>query len=310
MRIAHISDLHVLALEGAVPFGSSTSELRATRIYVSAEATMHKSEIVRAIARRPVELEDRPRGHHGRRLQPRARGRVRAGSKRARRRLSGLPPSAVTIVPGNHDVYTAAHAQTALRPRSSSAYLTPTLPSLPGRRIPAGLPDREAARPGRDHRPLHRAAAACRSSRRVASACTSSTRSERSSRSPEVTGADSRVLLHHPFAQPAHWIERSACSKGSPTPRICESCSRRFRAGSAARAPAPARPPQARDHRAATSTPLAQPARRSCTRDPTSAWRASTSTRSATTARCRASTLTATTTRRRFRDSRPTRRDA
>src|SRR5258708_3144238 len=128
MRIAHISDLHVLALAGAVPFrlfnkrATGYANLRFRRNH------QHKSEIVRAIA---SHLSTSKIDHVV--ITGDVSNLALEAEFHAVRSVLGdvlrLPPSAVTIVPGNHDVYTRG----AQKKRRFSQYFAPYLTSdLPG----------------------------------------------------------------------------------------------------------------------------------------------------------------------------------
>jgi 3',5'-cyclic AMP phosphodiesterase CpdA len=135
MRIAHISDLHVLALEGAVPFrllnkrATGYANIRLTRGHV------HKSHIVRAIAARLCASKV----DHVIISGDVSNLALEAEFEAVRAILDdvlGLPPSSVTIVPGNHDVYTRG----AERHRRFSRYFAPYLVS--------DLPNYQTAHPG------------------------------------------------------------------------------------------------------------------------------------------------------------------
>src|SRR5258708_24641153 len=128
MRIAHISDLHVLALAGAVPFrlfnkrATGYANLRFRRNH------QHKSEIVRAIASHLSTSKI----DHVVITGDVSNLALEAEFHAVRSVLDDvlrLPPSAVTIVPGNHDVYTRG----AQKKRRFSQYFAPYLTSdLPG----------------------------------------------------------------------------------------------------------------------------------------------------------------------------------
>ena len=129
MRIAHLSDLHVLALEGAVPFrlfnkrSTGYANLRLKRKHA------HKSRVVRAIA---AHLSSSKVDHvviTRRRLQPRARGRVRGGAT-ASSTTTRACRRARQLVPGNHDVYTRGAAEQAAFAQYFEPYLASDLPEL------------------------------------------------------------------------------------------------------------------------------------------------------------------------------------
>jgi 3',5'-cyclic AMP phosphodiesterase CpdA len=127
MRIAHISDLHVLALDGAVPFrlfnkrATGYANLRFRRKHT------HKSELVRAIA---AHLAGANIDHV---VITGDVSNLALESEFAAVRVIldealGLPPSAVSIVPGNHDVYTRGAARDQRFYRYFEPYLTSDLP--------------------------------------------------------------------------------------------------------------------------------------------------------------------------------------
>jgi 3',5'-cyclic AMP phosphodiesterase CpdA len=127
MRVAHISDLHVLALDGAVPFrlfnkrATGYANLRWNRKHT------HKSELVRAIARH---------------LSASAVDHVVISGDVSNLALEmefeavrallddvlGLPPGAITLVPGNHDVYTKGAEKNRRFARYFERYLASDLP--------------------------------------------------------------------------------------------------------------------------------------------------------------------------------------
>jgi 3',5'-cyclic AMP phosphodiesterase CpdA len=129
MRIAHISDLHVLALEGAVPFrlfnkrATGYANIRLKRKHA------HKAELVRAVA---AHLSASKVDHVV------ISGDVsnlalEAEFKAVRRLLDdvlALPPSAVTLVPGNHDVYTRGAERRQRFAEYFEPYLTSDMPEL------------------------------------------------------------------------------------------------------------------------------------------------------------------------------------
>jgi 3',5'-cyclic AMP phosphodiesterase CpdA len=127
MRIAHISDLHVLALEGAVPFrlfnkrATGYANIRFNRKHA------HKGELVRAIA---AHLSATKVDHVV------ISGDVSNLALEAEFEavlallddVLGLPPSRVTIVPGNHDVYTRGAEKNKRFARYFERYLVSDLP--------------------------------------------------------------------------------------------------------------------------------------------------------------------------------------
>ncbi|HEX9294274.1 MAG TPA: metallophosphoesterase [Polyangiaceae bacterium] len=129
MRIAHISDLHVLALQGAVPFrlfnkrATGYANLRLYRKHV------HRSEIVRTIAAHLAETGV----DHVVVTGDVSNLALEAEFEAVRAVLDDvlrLPPSSVTIVPGNHDVYTRGAQKQKRFARYFEPYLASDLPHL------------------------------------------------------------------------------------------------------------------------------------------------------------------------------------
>jgi 3',5'-cyclic AMP phosphodiesterase CpdA len=205
MRIAHISDLHVLALEGAVPFrllnkrATGYANLRFHRKHV------HKSELLRAIV---AHLAGAGVDHVV------ITGDVsnlalQAEFARVRTILDeelGLPPSAVSIVPGNHDVYTHGAARDQRFSRYFEPYLTSDLPVFRAShaggmfpvvklRGPAAFIGLSTALP---RLPLVAAGKLGEGQLRAL---------ERILASPEVRERTPVILLHHPIHNPLTWIK-------------------------------------------------------------------------------------------------------
>jgi 3',5'-cyclic AMP phosphodiesterase CpdA len=127
MRVAHISDLHVLALDGAVPFrlfnkrATGYANLRLNRKHA------HKSDIVRKIA---AHLSASHVDHVV--ISGDVSNLALEAEFEAVRTLLddvlALPPSAVTLVPGNHDVYTRGAQRHRRFARYFERYLVSDLP--------------------------------------------------------------------------------------------------------------------------------------------------------------------------------------
>lgn len=137
MRIAHISDLHVLALEGAIPFrlfnkrATGYANIRFNRKH------LHKSELVRAIA---AHLSTAKIDHvviTGD-VSNLALEREFEAVRTLLDEVLRLPPHAVTLVPGNHDVYTRGAEKNQRFARYFEPYLTSDLPNFRTRQ-PGGL---------------------------------------------------------------------------------------------------------------------------------------------------------------------------
>lgn len=105
MRIAHLSDLHLLSLEGAVPFRLFNKRMTGYLNLRLKRGSQHKAFAVEAVAREVRRLD--------------VDHLVITGDvtnlalevefdlvKRLLLESLGLPPDAVSMVPGNHDVYT------------------------------------------------------------------------------------------------------------------------------------------------------------------------------------------------------------
>jgi 3',5'-cyclic AMP phosphodiesterase CpdA len=205
MRIAHISDLHVLSLEGAIPFrlfnkrATGYANLRLHRKHA------HKSEIVRAIAAHLAKANVDHVVITGD-VSNLALQTEFAAVRRILDEDLGLPPAAVSIVPGNHDVYTRG----AAREQRFHSYFEPYLVSdLPDHctkheggmfpvvklRGPAAIIGLSTALP----RPPFVAAG------RLGDAQLE--KLERILASAEVRARTPVILLHHPVHNPVTWLK-------------------------------------------------------------------------------------------------------
>jgi 3',5'-cyclic AMP phosphodiesterase CpdA len=137
VRIAHISDLHVLALEGAVPFrlfnkrATGYANIRYKRKHA------HKSELVRRVAQHLAASKV----DHVVISGDVSNLALEAEFEAVRNLLDdalGLPPSSVTLVPGNHDVYTRGAERKRRFAGYFERYLASDLPEL-GTDQPGGL---------------------------------------------------------------------------------------------------------------------------------------------------------------------------
>jgi 3',5'-cyclic AMP phosphodiesterase CpdA len=129
MRIAHISDLHVLALEGAIPFrlfnkrATGYANLRLRR------GRHHQARLVRAIATHLSSLAV----DHVVITGDLSNLALEAEFQAVRQILDdllALSPSRVSIVPGNHDVYTRGAERSQRFYRYFDPYLRSDLPEL------------------------------------------------------------------------------------------------------------------------------------------------------------------------------------
>jgi 3',5'-cyclic AMP phosphodiesterase CpdA len=129
MRIAHFSDLHLLSLEG-VPMGrflnkrlSGYANLRLKRGHI------HRASYVRAIAREIA----RAKVDHVIVTGDLTNLALEPEFELARNVLRdelGLDPSQVTVVPGNHDIYTRGSLSSRRFERYFADWLTSDLPEL------------------------------------------------------------------------------------------------------------------------------------------------------------------------------------
>jgi len=127
MRIAHISDLHILALEGAIPFRLLNKRATGYANLKLHRKHRHKSELVRAIA---AHLSKGGIDHvviTGD-VSNLALETEFAAVRSILDDVLGLPPDAVSIVPGNHDVYTRGAARDQRFARYFEPYLASDLP--------------------------------------------------------------------------------------------------------------------------------------------------------------------------------------
>jgi 3',5'-cyclic AMP phosphodiesterase CpdA len=205
MRIAHISDLHVLALDGAIPFrlfnkrATGYANLKLYRKHV------HKSEIVHAIAAHLAASHI----DHVVISGDVSNLALEAEFSAVRSLLDdvlGLPPSAVSIVPGNHDVYTRGAEKDHRFYRQFQHYLVSDLPELctfhPGGMFPVvkvrgpvafiGLSTAMARLPFVASGKLGGAQLAAL---------------ERVLATPELRGKTPILILHHPPHNPPTWMK-------------------------------------------------------------------------------------------------------
>jgi 3',5'-cyclic AMP phosphodiesterase CpdA len=205
MRIAHISDLHVLALDGAIPFrlfnkrATGYANLRLKRNHI------HKSELVRTIAAHLAKANV----DHVVITGDVSNLALEAEFEAVRRILDeelGLPPSAISIVPGNHDVYTRGAARDQRFARFFERYMTSDLPEhrtshtggmfpVVKLRGPAAIIGLSTALP----RPPFVAAGRLGDAQLV--------KLERILASPEVSTRTPVILLHHPIHNPLTWLK-------------------------------------------------------------------------------------------------------
>jgi 3',5'-cyclic AMP phosphodiesterase CpdA len=205
MRIAHLSDLHVLSLKGAVPFRLFNKRASGYANLLLKRKHVHRSSLVVAIAE---DLRAHPVDHV-----------VITGDvsnlaletefTEVRRILDdvlGLPPSQVTIVPGNHDVYTRGAARSKRFFRYFERYLESDLPLLRAEH-PAGMfPVVKLRGPVA----IIGLSTAVARPPFVASGHLGSDQLDLVTKilaSPEVLGRTPVVLMHHPVHNPSSWMK-------------------------------------------------------------------------------------------------------
>ncbi len=136
MRIAHFSDLHLLSLTGMGPLRflnkrfTGYANLRLKRSHV--HRSLYVREIAKEISRRAIDHVVITGDLTNLALEPEfelAREVIRDDL--------GLDASRVSIVPGNHDVYTSGSERTLRFSRYFADYLASDLPLL-GASVPAG----------------------------------------------------------------------------------------------------------------------------------------------------------------------------
>src|SRR4051794_31658890 len=129
MRIAHLSDLHILSLKGAIPFRLLNKRASGYANLLLKRNHVHKSDLVLAIA----EELGRSGVDHVVITGDVSNLALETEFAEVRRVLDEvlkLPPSSVTLVPGNHDVYTRGAARTKRFYGYFEPYLTSDLPGL------------------------------------------------------------------------------------------------------------------------------------------------------------------------------------
>ncbi len=133
MRIAHLSDLHLLSLEGAVPFRLFNKRLTGYLNLRFHRKSVHKAFAVHAAAR-----EIRRLGIDHVAITGDLSNLALEGEFELVRRFLdeelGLPPDRVSLIPGNHDAYTAGAHRSRRFATTFARYLTSDLPEL----TPAG----------------------------------------------------------------------------------------------------------------------------------------------------------------------------
>ncbi len=137
MRIAHLSDLHLLSLEGAVPFRLFNKRITGYLNIRFHRKSVHKPFAVRAAARAIREMDVDQVVITG----DVSNLALENEFELVRTFLAddlGLSPDRVSLVPGNHDAYTAGAHRSRRFARTFAAYLGSDLPDLtpPGEVFP------------------------------------------------------------------------------------------------------------------------------------------------------------------------------
>ncbi|MEZ4294916.1 MAG: metallophosphoesterase [Polyangiaceae bacterium] len=135
MRIAHLSDLHLLDLEGAVPFRLFNKRLTGYLNLRFHRKSVHKPFAAEAAARaiRKLDID------HVAITGDVSNLALEREFERVRRFVEddlGLPPDRVSIVPGNHDAYTRGAHRARRFDRTFARYLESDLPVAAGGAFP------------------------------------------------------------------------------------------------------------------------------------------------------------------------------
>jgi 3',5'-cyclic AMP phosphodiesterase CpdA len=139
VRIAHISDLHLIALDGAVPFRLLNKRLTGYVNLKLVRSPIHQLSVAQAVAREVgrgcfdhvVVTGD---------LTNLALEREFELARRVLEQDLGLDPAMVSIVPGNHDAYTRGAHRSRRFQSYLGAYASSDLPELAGVSLPGAFP--------------------------------------------------------------------------------------------------------------------------------------------------------------------------
>jgi 3',5'-cyclic AMP phosphodiesterase CpdA len=129
VRIAHLSDLHLLSLEGAVPFRLFNKRITGYLNLRFHRKSVHKPFAVRAAARAIRRLDV----DHAVITGDVSNLALENEFELVRRFLAddlGLPPERVSLVPGNHDAYTSGAHRSRRFARAFEPFLRSDLPEL------------------------------------------------------------------------------------------------------------------------------------------------------------------------------------
>lgn len=131
MRIAHLSDLHLLSLEGAVPYRLFNKRITGYLNLRFHRKSVHKPFAVQAAAR-----EIRRLGIDHVAITGDLSNLALEGEFELVRRFLeddlGLPPEQVSLIPGNHDAYTGGAHRSRRFARTFERYLKSDLPDFTG----------------------------------------------------------------------------------------------------------------------------------------------------------------------------------
>jgi 3',5'-cyclic AMP phosphodiesterase CpdA len=129
MKIAHFSDLHLLSLEGVRPHRFLNKRLTGWINIRLKRGSIHRSTYVRAIAREIARLDVEHVVVTGDLTNLALESEYELVRDLLERDL-GLDPTCVTIVPGNHDLYTRGALTSRRFERYLGRYLVSDLPEL------------------------------------------------------------------------------------------------------------------------------------------------------------------------------------
>ena len=129
MKIAHFSDLHLLSLEGVAPSRFLNKRLTGWLNLRLKRGSIHRSEYVRAIAREIARLDVDHVVVTGDLTNLALEPEFELARDLFERDL-GLDPSRVTVVPGNHDLYTRGSLASRRFERFFGTWLKSDLPEL------------------------------------------------------------------------------------------------------------------------------------------------------------------------------------
>ena len=129
MRIAHFSDLHILALDGISPLRFLNKRLTGWAMLRFHRKSVHKPQAVRAVANEVRRMEVDHVAITGDLSNLALESEFGEISKFLRDDL-GLPADRVSIVPGNHDLYTRGSSHKRRFEEFFGAFLKSDLPEL------------------------------------------------------------------------------------------------------------------------------------------------------------------------------------